>query len=123
MQHLSNQFHSIFLFFMFVILGGYSVTSYAESAPSEGQIRDLYMQRVVADNQASEHFFGKMGTTQFHDLKKVSCQAVSNIESTQACKVNVEITSVGLGKHRLNDSIVLKKYHDGRWRLISGVFN
>ena len=118
-----RRYQSAISFLTVVLLAAFAAPGFADTTPSESQLQNLYMQRVVSDNHASEQFFGKMGTTQFHYLKKVACEPVSGIQTTQACKVKVEITSVGLGRHQVKDRIVLKRSSANKWRLISGVFN
>lgn len=120
---LSRNYQFITSFLMVAGLITVAGPGFAEPTPSESQLQNLYMQRVVSDNQAVERFFGKTGTTRFHNLEKIACSPVSGMNTTQTCKVRVEITSVGLGRHKVKDQIVLQQSSTGRWRLISGVFN
>lgn len=98
-------------------------TVYAESGPSEDWLQSLYSKRISEDNAASEQFFGKQGKTKLHGLKKVSCRNVADKGATQSCVVMVEITSFGLGRHQLNDQVVVRQNKRGQWVLISDVFN
>ena len=115
--------HAIIAVSGIVLLAIFAGSAVAETTPSERQLQELYRQAVVSDNHATEQFFGKNGTTLFHKLEKVTCKPVSGSQTTQACKVRVEITSVGLGRHQLQDRIVLQQSEPGNWRLISGIFN
>ena len=102
---------------------GVSNVAFADSGPSEKGLKTLYAKRIAEDNRASEMFFGKQGSTKVHDLKKVSCKSVGKKTSTQSCNVVVEITSYGLGKHKLNDQVVVRQNNRGKWIMISDVFN
>jgi len=95
----------------------------ADSGPSQDWLQSLYTQRIKEDNSALVQFYGKEGTTQLHGLKKVSCIHVVSKATTQSCMVMVDITSYGLGRHKLNDQIVVKQTGRGQWVLISDVFN
>ena len=97
--------------------------AYADKGPSEKSLKAVYTKRIAEDNKASEQFFGKQGTTRVHGLKKVSCRSVMQKSTTQSCNVVVEITSFGLGRHKLNDRVVVKQNKRGNWILISDVFN
>jgi len=94
----------------------------ADSGPSQDWLKALYAKRITEDNAASEQFFGKEGVTTLHGLQKVSCKNVANQGSTQSCLVMVDITSFGLGRHKLNDQIVVRQ-SGGQWVLISDLFN
>lgn len=109
--------------FILVLFSGVSVPCFAEPGPSEGQLSELYSERIQEDNQTATQFFGEKGSTTFHDLKKTTCTSLGEKSSTTTCKVRVEITSIGLGRHQVNDQVVLKKDKTGRWQLISGIFN
>jgi hypothetical protein len=98
-------------------------TADADSGPSEDWLQSLYTKRIAEGNSATEQFFGKTGATQLHGLKKVSCSDVFNKASTQNCRVVVEITSYGLGRHKLKDQVVVRQNKRGQWVLISDVFN
>lgn len=102
---------------------GFTHIAYADSGPSEDWLQSLYSKRIMEDNTASEQFFGKQGSTKLHGLKKVSCRNVASKASMQSCIVMVEITSYGLGRHQLNDQVVVQQNNRGQWVLISDVFN
>lgn len=102
---------------------GITHNAIADSGPSEDWLKSLYSKRIMEDNAASEQFFGKQGSTKLHGLQKVSCQNVADKGSTQSCMVMVDITSYGLGRHKLNDQIVVRQTSGGQWLLISDVFN
>ena len=110
--------------FMTLCLLGTNV-AYADKGqgPSEKGLKALYTKRIAEDNRASEQFFGKQGTTKLHGLKKVSCRSVMQKSTTQSCNVEVEITSFGLGRHKLKDQVVVKQSKNGKWILISDLFN
>lgn len=97
--------------------------AYADKGPSEKGLEALYAKRIAEDNKASEQFYGKQGSTKVHGLKKVSCNSVGEKSSTQSCNVVVEITSYGLGKHKVKDQVVVRQNDRGKWIMISDVFN
>lgn len=102
---------------------GLAHNAMADSGPSEDWLQSLYTQRIKDDNSALVQFYGKDGATQLHGLKKVSCMNVASKSTTQSCVVMVDITSFGLGRHKLNDQVVVKQTGRGQWVLISDVFN
>ena len=95
----------------------------AESGPSQDWLEALYTQRIKANNGSLVQYYGKEGATKLHGLKKISCQNVTDKGSTQSCLVMVDITSFGLGRHKLNDRIVVRQTSGGSWMLISDVLN
>jgi len=123
MSILLNNSRSWLYYGLMTLCLGMTHNAIADSGPSEDWLQSLYTQRIKEDNTASEQFFGKQGGTQLHGLKKVSCRNVSDIGSTQSCVVMVEITSYGLGRHKLNDRVVVRQNTKGQWKLISDVFN
>jgi len=102
---------------------GLTQNAVADAGPSEDWLQSLYTQRIKNDNSALIQFYGKEGATQLHGLKKVSCQSVADKVTTQSCIVMVDITSFGLGRHKLNDQVVVKQAGRDQWVLISDVFN
>ena len=123
---MSRQFKNyrswLYCGFMTVCLG-MAQPVMADSGPSQDWLQSLYAKRIMEDNAASEQFFGKQGTTKLHTLQKVSCRNVVEKGATQSCNVMVEITSFGLGRHKLNDQIVVEQTRSGQWVLISDLFN
>lgn len=116
---------SNFAFFVsiLVFLSGYAGPCVADPGPSQGQLSSLYQQRIKEDNQTAVRFYGEKGTTKFHALKKKSCSSLEKNSTTTTCKVRVDITSIGLGRHEVNDIVVLAKDRAGKWTFISGIFN
>lgn len=108
--------------FMTVCLG-MSQNVMAESGPSEGWLQSIYTQRIQHDNTTLVQFYGKDGATKLHGVKKVSCQNVVDKAATQSCVVMVDITSFGLGRHKLNDQVVVRQTGGGQWTLISDILN
>ena len=102
---------------------GLAHNAMADSGPSEDWLQSLYIQRIKEDNSALVQFYGKEGATQIHDLKKVSCQGIADKTVTQSCMVMVDITSFGLGRHKLNDQVVVRWTGRGQWMLISDLIN
>ena len=102
---------------------GLAHNAMADSGPSEDWLQSLYLQRIKEDNSALIQFYGKEGATQLHGLKKVSCQNVVDKGAAQSCMVLVDITSFGLGRHKLNDQVVVRQTGRGQWVLISDLFN
>jgi hypothetical protein len=121
-KQLKNYRSWLYYSFMTVCLSA-TQNAIADSGPSEDWLQSLYTQRVKADNSALVQFYGKQGATQLHGLKKVSCMNVASKATTQSCVVMVDITSFGLGRHKLNDQVVVKQTGRGQWVLISDVFN
>lgn len=115
--------NSVFFVSILVLLSGIAGPCLADPGPTEGQISSLYQQRINEDNQTSVSFYGKEGTTKFHALQKKSCSSLVKESTTTTCKVRVDITSVGLGRHEVNDIVVLAVNKSGHWSLISGIFN
>lgn len=95
----------------------------ADSGPTEDWLQSIYSQRVKDDNSTLVQFYGKDGATQLHGVKKVSCQSVVDKAATQSCVVMVDITSYGLGRHKLNDQVVVRQTGGGQWALISDILN
>lgn len=123
MSILSKNIRSWLYCTIFTLCSTMIQSAIADSGPSEDWLKSLYSKRITEDNAASEQFFGKQGSTKLHGLKKVSCQNVADKGSTQSCMVMVDITSYGLGRHQLNDQIVVRQTSGGQWVLISDVFN
>lgn len=123
---MSRQFKNnrswLYCSFMTICLG-MAQSATADSGPSQDWLQSLYAKRIMEDNAASEQFFGKQGGTKLHGLQKVSCRNVVEKGATQSCTVMVDITSFGLGRHKLNDQIVVEQTNSGQWVLISDVFN
>ena len=115
--------NSAFFASILVLFSGMVGPCLADPGPSEGELTSLYQQRINKDNQTSVIYYGKEGTTEFHALKKKSCSSVEEKSTTTTCKVRVDITSVGLGRHEVKDIVVLEKNNAGNWTLISGIFN
>ena len=112
------------LYYSFMTLClGLAHNAMADSGPSEDWLQSLYLQRIKEDNSALVQFYGKEGATQLHGLKKVSCQGIADKTVTQSCMVMVDITSFGLGRHKLNDQVVVRRTGRGQWVLISDLFN
>jgi len=96
------------LYYSFMMLClGMTQNAIADTGPSEDWLQSLYTQRIKEDNTTLVQFYGKQGATQLHGLKKVSCQNVAYKGTTQSCMVMVDITSFGLGRHKLNDQVVV----------------
>jgi hypothetical protein len=121
-MHFKNYRSWLYYSFMTLCLG-VTQNAIAEIGPSEDWLQSLYTQRIKEDNSTLVQFYGKEGATKLHGLKKVSCQNVAEKGSTQSCMVMVEITSFGLGRHKLNDQVVVRQTGRGQWVLISDVFN
>ena len=123
---MSRQFMNYWswLYYSFMMLClGMTQNAIADSSPSEDWLQSLYTQRIKENNTTLVQFYGKQGATQLHGLKKVSCQNVTDKGTAQSCMVMVDITSFGLGRHKLNDQVVVKQTGRGQWVLISDVFN
>jgi hypothetical protein len=123
MSMVSQNTRSWLYYSLFTLCAAMTQSVMADSGPSEDWLKSLYSKRITEDNAASEQFFGKQGRTKLHSLKKVSCQNIAGTGSTQSCMIMVDITSYGLGRHKLNDQIVVRQNSSGQWLLISDVFN
>ena len=113
----------LYIAFTALCLGPTQSVLAAESGPSQDWLEALYNQRIEANNSTLVQYYGKEGATKLHSLKKVSCQNVTDKGPTQSCVVMVDITSFGLGRHKLNDQIVVRQTSGGSWSLISDVLN
>lgn len=112
----------LYVVFTALCLGLTQTVLAADSGPSQDWLEVLYSQRIKANNDALVQYYGKEGATKLHSLKKVSCQNVTDKGATQTCLVMVDITSFGLGRHKLNDHVVVRQAN-GEWMLISDVLN
>ena len=123
-----TQFKNIrsWLYFAFMILfvgmSNYAIAA-PDTGPSDNWLQAAYNQRIKEDNSTLIQFYGKKGTTKLHKVKKISCHNLAGQKVTQSCMVMVEITSYGLGRHKLNEQVVVRQTGQDHWEIISDVFN